>query len=250
MRLHFGYSKVRYRGLAKNGDTQRPPLRQVPLPPERGATPQAGHGLRPARRGRRRGDRPRGRPPRPGRAPRAVPAHRRRHGPRARRRMPVCCACTTRADLRLRILDVLHGPRARSRMTGTGSGHDADAGPQAEPGASPRTTALAGRQGSAVGWLAGKERSQRPETPPRSSGEDRRPLPLRVLSPQARQGSAAPTATPRRRARIRCRRQATPPRQPRRRAGGALALDPPLPTSHARTTTLPDPDPALDQPRG
>ena len=23
MRLHFGYSKVRYRGLAKNGDTQR-----------------------------------------------------------------------------------------------------------------------------------------------------------------------------------------------------------------------------------
>ena len=23
MRLHFGYAKVRYRGLAKNGDTQR-----------------------------------------------------------------------------------------------------------------------------------------------------------------------------------------------------------------------------------
>ena len=23
MRLHFGYSKVRYRGLAKNGDTPR-----------------------------------------------------------------------------------------------------------------------------------------------------------------------------------------------------------------------------------
>ena len=55
-----------------------------------------------AGRGRRRGDRPRGRPSR------AVPAHRPRHGPRARR-----------------------------RMTGAGSEHDAGAVPQAEPGASP-----------------------------------------------------------------------------------------------------------------
>ena len=62
-------------------------LRPAPLAPRCQPIPQARDRLRVARRGRRRGDGPRGRPARPGRTPRAVPPHRQRRGHRPRRRL-------------------------------------------------------------------------------------------------------------------------------------------------------------------
>ena len=91
------------------------------------------------------------------------------------------------------------------------------------PGASPRTPALAGRQGSAVGWLAGKECSPPPGTHPRSAATTADPC-LPGYSPVRR--VKGPLRRPRRLARTRRRHQATPLRQPRRRARVALALDP------------------------
>ena len=111
--------------------------------------------------------------------------------------------------------------------------------PVPQPGASPRTPALAGRQGSAVGCAprgTGGGNRRRPPVRPR-----RPPIPARQgTSRVARQGSAAPTATPRRRARIRPPASAPTTCKPRRRARVAIALDPP-PTSCA-TPMPPFPD--------
>ena len=75
----------------------------------------------------------------------------------------------------------------------------------AAPRRGPGTPALAAGFGGRVARREGMFPAARHPSP--ISRDDRRSLPPRVLSRQARQGSAAPTATPRRRARTRRRHQ-------------------------------------------
>ena len=124
-------------------------------------------------------------------------------------------------------------------MTGAGSGHDAGAVPQAEPGASPRTPALAGRQGSAVARRKGTFTAAQHPSPIKRRGP---PTPAtQGTLPQARQGSAPPTATPRHHAKstadARQHRLASPTAVPASRS----PLTRRLTTSHPRTPTLPGP---------